>query len=79
MERDMSATTLSWLPSTYEEAKTWFGFSGGYTVVTPMDQGEVLVAVGLFGRSAEAVATSEANQDVEEAFLHAVRKLVGRL
>jgi hypothetical protein len=75
----MSASALSWLPSTYEEAKTWFGFSGGYTVMTPLDQGEVLVAVGLFGRSAEAVATTDASNDLEEAFLHAVRKLVGRL
>jgi hypothetical protein len=75
----MTASALSWLPSTYDEARTWFGFSGGYTVMTPLHEGEVLVSVGLFGRSAEAIALSDASPDVEDAFLHAVRKLVGRL
>ncbi len=74
----MAASTLSWLPSTYDEAKTWFGFSGGYSIEVPHDEG-VLVAVGLYGRSAEAIAPAGSSEDVEYAFLHAVRKLVGRL
>ena len=75
----MAASAVSWSPATYDEANTWLGFSGGYHVVVPHEDEAVLVAVGLRGRSAEAVARSCAEQDVQDAFVRAVRALVAKL
>jgi len=74
----MAANAISWCPATYDEANTWLGFSGGYHVVAPHEEA-VLVAVGLRGRSGEALAPSSSEKDVKDAFVRAVRALVAKL
>ncbi|HEY2514944.1 MAG TPA: hypothetical protein VGI39_28960 [Polyangiaceae bacterium] len=79
------ASKLSGLPSaaprgprTYAEAKAWLTSLGGFHVVTEHAE-EVLVAVAVRGRGAEAVAASRSDFDVADALFRAIRTLVTRL
>ena len=65
-------------PRTYVEAKAWLTSLGGFHVVTEHAE-EVLVAVAVRGRGADAVAASRSDFDVADALFRAIRTLVTRL
>ncbi len=77
----MLHATGTWrAPATYAEAKAWLETRAGFHLVTRDVSGEgVFVVVGVHGRSAQALASSAADKDVEQAFVAAVTTVRARL